>query len=159
MLVISDTIKRKIKEYATTEFFLNVDTFTWKENVPRLTDYEIVVLDMKAPKINWAFIEQRDYAQNLLEHAGVIICLTYHTIETGGSEGAEHETNYSWLNGKQRTYLSILENTGMGRNIRITSRNKLISKYLEDVTVYHKTIGDILLILVLKNHMKQISMQ
>jgi len=161
MLILSNRLlieKNPLEEKA--------DIYGWHKfpNIPRLSDYEIAVLDMKIPagKYDGAFLGQRKEAQILLGAGGVLICLNYFTMRTNRrvywSSKSQHpavirvlgqnqrwEINYDWV---FASYLLSSLNVAQldaktGKNIALESKDKLFADYFKGVVEYHKTVDNI----------------
>jgi hypothetical protein len=164
MLVLSDRIN--LPRGATHALEKDVEGYAWIEypNIPRLSDYEVVVLDMKTPVVNeynGAFIGQRGEATTLLNSGGVIICLNYFTTRTGleldCTAEAEHsgqvmighhqrcEINYDWIENTRVLTSTNIANKGakVGRNFVVLSKDHNYLQYFKGVTDYHKTIENV----------------
>lgn len=147
----------------------NAYVYDWDEypDIPRLSDYEIVVLDMEIPDDNnygGAFLGLREETRILFESGGVMVCLNYFTkptdheiyynsdegplkrsdvIRTGGS--TRREINYDWM-----FHLGLLSRLNVaqvdakiGTSWRLTSKDKIFTEYFKEVTEYHKTIDNV----------------
>jgi hypothetical protein len=133
MLIISDNI------IDTDDILImpDVDIFCWNREPPRLSDYEIVVLDMDV-KTNVSvttFSSKRDDVNKLLEYGGVVICLTHKLLRFGG-----FCNNYEWLNDSDVANMRIDHDSGIGKNIQLKSKSALMKEYFQSVKTYDKTI-------------------
>lgn len=146
MLVISDIIKQKEIEWKKSTDISNVEIFSWSSETPRISDYEIVILDMNVSYNKADFFNKRDDVYRLLNSGGVIICLTFFNKSMERElifRNYHHETNYDWLNDSDQIRLGIWKDEGLGKNILITTKNQLVKSFLEGVNEYHKTINGI----------------
>lgn len=146
MLVISDIIKQKEIEWKKSTDISNVDIFSWSSVTPRISDYEIVVLDMNASYNKADFFNKRDDVYRLLNSGGVIICLTFFNKLMDRElifRNYNRETNYDWLNDSDQIRLGLYKDEGLGKNILITTKNQFVKSFLEGVNEYHKTISGI----------------
>jgi len=137
MLFISNKFKssKETQEFYTPD---NIHPFRWTDSISRISDYEIVVLDLAVSGggFQGVFWQKRDEIYNLLDSGGVVICLTSPTVKD-----QYNQTNYDWLNKEHAKNLNLLENKGSGINIKVISKNDKIKKYFEDVKSYSKTMG------------------
>jgi len=169
MLVLSENLKID-EALLKVVMEANVDLCRWSEypNIPRISDYEIVVLDLKIPNDNeygHAFRGLRNETRILLESGGVMVCLNYFTIATnlkmyyhkGKSDLNESsiiiaeptnwrwETNYDWF--FHDNFLSKLNvaqtDAKIGRSFSLVSGDKIVAEYFKGVTEYHKTIDGV----------------
>lgn len=162
MLVLSDKL---IVE--NNELKGNVDVHDWIEypNIPRLSDYEIAVLDMRIPRKKYgsAFLGLRKESQILLESGGVIICLNYFTRDTDhktywdsridhpaviggtGYGNLRWEINYDWIFsvGLLSTLNVAQLDAKPGKSFVLESKDKVFAEYFKGVTEYHKTIDNV----------------
>jgi DNA-binding Lrp family transcriptional regulator len=144
-----------------------VDIYTWAEYpyIPRLSDYEIAVLDMDMSKdySRRCFIGLAKVVIELLNSGGVIICLNYFTVKTQAQVHSEdndphpakiqaqrrtrYEINYDWL-AFDLELLSALNvaqlDARIGKNFDVITKEKAYTEYLKGVSQYHKTIGNII---------------
>lgn len=169
MLVLSDELDVE-KKRLNIVMKGNVDVHSWFEypDIPRLSDYEIAVLDMQIPDdaresshYNYAFLGLRQEARILLESGGVIICLNYFTKPTSYKAyyhsdkghpavlriGPHHrrEINYDWLFSVgllSRLNVAQLD-AKPGKRLELLSKDKVFAKYFKGVTEYHKTIENV----------------
>lgn len=165
MLVLSDKLNvEKISPEMLAEG--NADFYNWSHypNIPRLSDYEIAVLDMEIAKSNpykGPFLGLRKEAKTLLESGGVLTCLNYFTastrretyfhrddqhpavIKTG--DWIRREINYDWIfdNGLLSALNVAQLDARIGKNLALTSKDKAFVEYFKGVTEYHKTIDSI----------------
>lgn len=168
MLVLSDHLHPD-KEWLNIVMKGNVDVHRWIEfpNIPRLSDYEIVVLDMKIPVNNeykGAFVGLCEETEILLRSGGVLVCLNYFTIPT---EHTIHydpsdsqlknsdvirfgtydrlEINYDWIfNDAMLSKLNVAQTDAkLGESFLLISKEKVFSEYFKGVNEYHKTIDNI----------------
>jgi hypothetical protein len=144
-----------------------VECFSWASpNVPRLSDYEIAVLDMQIPSVNnfgHEFLGLRREVEILLRSGGVLICLNYFTVPTKTEIRCDHDTefpaiiraqsgrtrfeiNYDWL-----PYGLLLSSSNVadpsakvGAHFFLVSKNKEFADYFKGVTKYHKTIDNVI---------------
>lgn len=168
MLVLSDTLNVD-QDWLDTVMKRNVDVSHWSSypNIPRLSDYEIVVLDMNIPRpsqVEGAFLGIRDEVRILLESSGVIVCLnhftrhtkkeTLHNKEETGLNGSSvvssggdwrREMNYDWMFHLYLISVTNLahRNAKIGKSFRLMSKDKKFVEYFKGVNVYHKTIDGI----------------
>lgn len=147
----------------------NVDVHDWFEypDIPRLSDYEIVVLDMEIPDDNncgGAFLGLREETRMLLESGGVLVCLNYLTKPTDYKTNynpdksplkrsdiirtdrlSRREINYDWMFhlGLLSTLNVAQVDARIGTSFRLTSKDKIFTEYFKEVTEYHKTIDNV----------------
>jgi hypothetical protein len=146
MLIISDRIKRlnegQEKLTDVERKTSQVEIFSWASETPRLSDYEIVVLDMKINfrPLKRAFINKREDIYKLLEAGGVVICITNDRVTF--HYDFQSEDNYDWLKTEDSYGLNFHVDNGPGKNILVKSKNDFIIKYFQNVDSYHKTIGE-----------------
>lgn len=167
MVVLSDSLA--IPDLALAVLFGdNVDIFSWGKcpQIPRPSDYEIVLLDLKISKglHSSAFMGLRQEICTLLEAGGVVICLNYFTVSTNQSiaydENNSHlkrkdiiragrdtrfETNYDWVPEERLlSQLGIAQNDAqIGKKYDLKTQNKLFTEYLSGVPEYHKTVSNV----------------
>lgn len=163
MLVLSD---RLLQEGAMKQSFgKDVELYPWIvfPNIPRLSDYEIAVLDMQIPESNdckGAFLGLKNEVNTLFDSGGVVICLNYFTVTTPfkvkcvsdydypaivrAGIVTRFEINYDWipLNLLYRTGIADLE-AKIGKHFDILSRDKNILEYFKGVDEYHKTVDSV----------------
>lgn len=167
MLVLSDNLHAE-KDWLDIVMHGNVDLHDWIEypNIPRLSDYEIVVLDMKIPDDNEysdAFLGLADEVGTSLVSGGVMICLNYFTLPTPKlvyynpkesdlkrSDVIVHdgthrkEINYDWMQDRLLSRLGVAQTDAKaGKSFVLTSKDKEFAEYFKEVTEYHKTIENV----------------
>ena len=113
MLVLSDKLHFQKDAIKLTD---NVDVYQWIKfpNIPRLSDYEVVVLDMSistSNKYSGTFLGIKEEVKLLLKSGGVLICLNHFTRITTritslednyparafARPGYRYEINYDWV--------------------------------------------------------------
>lgn len=167
-LVLSDKL-RPDENWLDVVMKGDVNVHEWIEypNIPRASDYEVVVLDMEIPHENeygGAFLGLIREIEILLESGGVVICLNHFTKHTNYSTHynpkksplkksqvisveryQRREMNYDWV--FDDSLLSALNvsqvDAKIGRHFSLISKDKILAEYFKGVTEYHKTIDNI----------------
>jgi hypothetical protein len=178
MLFISDKVdptvgaNKILKDLLRVGCKGEVDIFEWMEHekFPRVSDYEILVLDMEVKQrygLENAFYGLRQDVESLLDSGGVIICLNYFTVSTTFTihyvsdksvleekevilskkiNHARMELNYDWIfSDKWLSNLNVAQlDAKKGANFVVKTKNNLFLKYFSKVGEYHKTLNNVL---------------
>lgn len=165
MLVLSDNLS--LPGILVNIITSNGNIHKWTEcpQIPRPSDYEIFLLDLKISKQPFhqgAFFGLRQEIEVLLKAGGVVICLNYFTVPTimkihyhskeSALEGKDiilaqrderFETNYDWVYDELLlSRLNIAQvDAKVGTNFELVTKNKLYTKYFEGVSEYHKSVN------------------
>ncbi len=145
---------------------IEINRWVGPHNLPRPSDYEIVILDMAIGSYNYGIPSNTffDIAQdivNLLRAGGIVICLNYFTDKTRkrvtynpktsklkwkeiipSGVGERYETNYDWIPYEDLlSALNIAEvNAKVGNNFILTTKKKEYIDYFSGVKEYHKIL-------------------
>lgn len=154
MLVLSDSLP-------IDTGYPHGEVYRWMApNQPLISNYEILVLDMKMPKDTRTpakvFYGITEEIIKLLKAGGVVICLTYATTEIEGAKSRyrilhddpprrekttdTRATSYDWLPFEILEATELYRRQNFGTDFRLKKKSEEFKRYFDNVKIFHKVI-------------------